>query len=207
MRKATTSSHEQTAGRGFQHHKRARRKGRSFFPPGGNDRIYTPDALARDIVKYIQPDGKILEPAAGGGAFLRALPPSCHWCEIDKGVDFFKCRRHYDWIITNPPYSVFTEFLKKSLQTATNIVFLCPVPAWFQRARERAIRDAGYGILEICYIPTPPAPWPPFGFSLGAVWLRRGWQGSITFSRLPSKLWRADGSGKMVDYGEREDSL
>ena len=178
-------------------------KGRSLLPHGGNDRIYTPDALARDIVSHFRPAGRILEPAAGDGAFVRALPP-CDWCEIDKGMDFFACRDHYDWIITNPPYSLFTRFLRKSLESADNIVFLCPISAWFQRARERAIKEAGFNIVEICRVPVPPPPWPQFGLSLAATWLRRGWLGSMSSTRLPSQLWSLNGGDKMVVLEEVE---
>ena len=33
-------------------------------------------------------------------------------------------------------------------------------------------------MVEMCFVPTPPAPWPQSGFLLAAVWLRRGWNGS-----------------------------
>lgn len=169
---------------------------RSLLPHGGNDRIYTPDELARDMVVHFRPCGRILEPCRGGGAFVRALP-ACDWCEIDLGRDFFSCSKHYDWIITNPPYSIFSRFLIQSLVVADNVVFLCPVSSWFQRARERIVRNAGFGIVEICSVPVPPKPWPQFGLSLGAAWLRRGWLGSPQMTRLPSRLWAID-SDKMV---------
>jgi hypothetical protein len=175
----------------------SRPKGRSLLPHGGNDRMYTLDLLARDIVNHFRPTGKILEPAAGGGAFLRALR-GCDWCEIDKRVNFFKCQRHYDWIITNPPYSLSTEFLRESLELADNIVFLCPINSWFQRARERAISEAGFAIVETCRIPVPPPPWPQFGLSLGATWVRRGWLGRMSNTRLPSQLWPVNAGDKMV---------
>jgi hypothetical protein len=178
-------------------------KGRPVFPHGGNDRIYTPRLLALDIVRHFGPSGRILEPAAGDGAFLDAIP-GADWCEIDKKRDFFDLRGHFDWIITNPPYSLFTDFLKKSIETADNVVFLCPAAAWFQRARERAIAKAGFGLVELCYTPLPPKPWPQFGLSLAAAWVRRGWQGGIAKTRLPSRLWAPDGSGKMVIPPEEE---
>ena len=67
---------------------------RSLVPKGGNDRIYTPDRLAMDIVRHFMPSGKILEPCAGDGAFLRALPLDADWYEIDLGRDFLEARGH-----------------------------------------------------------------------------------------------------------------
>lgn len=177
---------------------RKRRAGsRTLLPKGGNDRVYTPDALALDIVLHFRPSGRILEPSCGGGAFLRALP-GCDWCEIDLGVDFLACTAKYDWIVTNPPYSILTQFLAKSVETADNIVFLCPTNSWFQVARERVLSQAGFGIVEICNVPHPPKPWPTFGLSLSATRVQRGWTGSISKTRLPSNLWPPNGSHKMA---------
>ncbi len=38
------------------------------------DVVYTPDDVARDVVAFFKPTGKILEPSAGKGAFLKYLP-------------------------------------------------------------------------------------------------------------------------------------
>ena len=53
-----------------------------------NDVYYTPDDLAKLIVEHFKPSGKILEPCAGNGVFLKYLNES-DWCEIDKGKNFF----------------------------------------------------------------------------------------------------------------------
>lgn len=172
---------------GFQAHAAKRR---SLIPQGGNDRIYTPDPLASDIVKHFRPAGSILEPAAGGGAFLRALPRGSDWYEIDQGRDFLAGNGHWDWVVTNPPYSLFRPFLQKAMQVADNVVFLCLDNAWNMRARRRDLQSAGFGIIETCECPVPPPPWPQFGMCLGATWIRRGWQGSTLTTRLPSDLWR-----------------
>jgi hypothetical protein len=175
----------------------ARLTKRSIFTKNGNDRIYTPDPLALDIVRHFRPCGRILEPAAGGGAFERAMP-GCDWCEIDREVDFFKCTGHYDWLVTNPPYSIFTRFLAKALDVADNIVFLCPKNSWGTTKRERILKEAGFGMVEMCAVPLPPKPWPQFGVALKATWVRRGWLGSPAYTRLPSGLWAPDGSHKMI---------
>jgi len=163
---------------------------RPLVPRGGNDRIFTPDALAVDIVRHFMPSGRVLEPCAGGGAFLRALPKGADWYEIDLDRDFLAAQGHWDWLITNPPYSLFRAFLQKSMQVADNIVFLCLDNAWNMRARRRDLRRAGFGIVEMCECPVPPPPWPQFGMCLGATWIRRGWQGSTRITELPSGLWR-----------------
>ena len=158
-------------------------KRRPLAPSGGNDCIHTPDDLAVQIVAHFMPSGRILEPCRGGGAFTRAMP-GCDWCEIQEGKNFLLVSGHWDWIVTNPPWSKFRIFLLQSMLVADNIVFLCLVNAWFMKAPQEDIKAGGFGLVEICYVPTPPPPWPQVGFCLGAGWLRRGWQGSTAFSKL-----------------------
>ena len=174
-------------------------KGRPFVPKGGNDRLFTPPELARDIVAHFMPSGKMLEPCRGQGAFADAMP-GCDWCEISEGRDFLSFQGHgYDWILTNPPWSRLRQFLQKSMTIANNVVFLCIVQHIYLTARLRDIENAGFGIVEICSVPFPPPPWQKGGFPLVAVWIRRGWQGrSPASTRLRSNLWAPDGSGRMV---------
>lgn len=48
--------------------------GKTIIPHGGNDRIFTPDYLVQSIIKHFSPEGSILEPCFGGGAFYNNLP-------------------------------------------------------------------------------------------------------------------------------------
>lgn len=158
-------------------------------PKGGNDRIYTPPQLAEDIVRYFNPPlaATVLEPCAGPigqQAFVDALSRyDIGWYELDEGKDFlqvdWQTSYHYDWVITNPPWSKFRPFLQQSMRVADNVVFLCLVNAFFMKARQKDMADAGFGMKEILFVPTPPKPWPQTGFSLGAVHIQRGWKGPL----------------------------
>jgi len=169
-----------------------RTAGRSLYPQNGNDRVYTPPELARDIVNHFKPCGRILEPAAGQGSFVQCLP-GCDWCELDFKTDFFEATGHYDWIVTNPPYSKFSDFLAHALCLADNLLFLCPENSWGTFKRRDLVSRAGFGFVEHCQVPRPLPPWPQFGMVISATWLRRGWLGSPQSTRLPSKLWDSDG--------------
>ena len=147
----------------------------------GVQEIYTPDDLARMIVNHFRPSGRICEPCKGGGAFVRALP-GCDWFEVQEGRDFMAADGKWDWIVTNPPWNDVRLFLRKSMQHADNIVFLCWASAWWTKARQREIREHGFGMVEMLSCPTPPPPWPQSGFLLSAVWLRRGWNGGTLIS-------------------------
>lgn len=162
---------------------------RPLTPKGGNDRVYTPPELARDIVNYFAPVGySALDPCAGKGAFTDALGEAgiklVFACEIDEGSDFMTWEAPVDWIITNPPWSQLLAFLKKSMQVSNNVVFLCLVPAFFHRSKQQAMRHAGFGMKEILFVPTPPPPWPQTGFCLGAVHVQRGYTGPVTHTNL-----------------------
>lgn len=148
---------------------------------GGEQAIYTPDDLAVVIVKHFKPAGRICEPCKGGGSFLRAMP-GADWYEIAEGRDFLKAQGQWDWIVTNPPWELVAEFLEKSMQHADNIVILCWLAALYTKARQRMIKEAGFGMVEMLYVPTPLPPWPQSGFQLAAMWLRRGWTGGVQIS-------------------------
>jgi len=146
---------------------------RSMVTKSGNDCIQTPLYLCKEIVEHYKPTGKICEPFKGEGNFLKFLP-NADWYEIKEGKDFLNCSKHYDWIITNPPYSIYRPMLIKCLECAENIVFLCFVNATFMRRRIAEIYNRGFYIKEILLLPTPPKPWPQSGFQVGCVYFTKG---------------------------------
>ena len=154
---------------------------RPLAPRGGDDRVWTPDALAAQIVAHFEPTGRALEPCRGAGAFVRAMP-GCDWCEITDGRDFLTTSGQWDWIVTNPPWSQFRPFLNQAMAVADNVVFLSLVNAFFMQARVGDMRRAGFGIVEILMLPTPAKPWPQTGFQLGATHIRRGHTGPTVMS-------------------------
>lgn len=97
------------------------------LPLNPRDVVYTPDDVARDVVAFFKPSGRILEPSKGDGAFMKYLPPDTEWCEISEGRDFFANHEHYDWIVGNPPYSIFSDWLRHSFKIADNVVYLIPL--------------------------------------------------------------------------------
>lgn len=145
-----------------------------------NDIVYTPDDLAKSIVEYFNPTGSILEPCKGDGAFLKYLP-NADWCEIQEGVDFMDCNKMYDWIITNPPWSIFRPFLRKSCEVSDNVVFLVPVVHYFGKARLRELSETNHYIKEIIVVKTPKT-FPQMGFALGVVHTQRFYKGDCKIS-------------------------
>ena len=165
--------------------------GHSFAPAPGsapveitvnvNDIWMTPDAIAADMVNHFKPSGRMLEPCKGDGAFLRAMP-GCDWCEIREGRDFFGWREPVDWIISNPPYSVFTAFHDHAQSVAENIVWLIPVHKPFgSTQRVNALRQWGW-IRHIRLYGRSRSYGLDVGFVCGAVHFQRGWNGDTGWS-------------------------
>ena len=161
----------------------------TLMPRGGNDRIYTPDDLAAKVVHAFSSEisGRVLEPCAGGGAFVRALQRLGHdpiALEIDRGTDFFEYREPVDWIVTNPPWSKSRKFLAHSYTLAPNILVLMNLIHLFcLRCRMREMLDAGFGPRRIVLYDNPPKPWPQSGFQLGAIHIQRGYTGGTEWRR------------------------
>jgi len=154
-------------------------KGKSLVPKSGNDCVETPKYLTKKIVKHFNPVGSVCEPCCGEGNFLKFMP-SADWYEIKKGKDFLQSNKHWDWIITNPPYSKFKEFLTHSLLSADNVVFLIPLVHIWTKARLRIMRINHFSIAEIACIDTPKE-FPQMGFQYGLVYYKKFHSGDIKF--------------------------
>lgn len=173
---------------------------RSLVPThGGEDRVMTHPALAAAIIAHFNPTGRILEPCRGDGPTYAFWREGWDYMEIQEGRDFLVGvetfpdapspeTAHYDWILTNPPFSRFRAFLQRSMQVADNVVLLAPVNNFWLVARQRDMLEAQFGIKEILLVDTPPKStgWPSSGFQIGATHLQRGHSGPITMSRAPS---------------------
>jgi len=97
------------------------------------DIVYTPNAISEQIIKHLQPKGKCLDPCKGDGSFYNLMPEGSDYCEIREGKNFFDYNGYVDWVIGNPPYSIFENFLRKAFEIADNVSYLVPTNKIFQR--------------------------------------------------------------------------
>jgi hypothetical protein len=143
--------------------------------PNPKDVVYTPDNVAFDMVTFFQPTGKILEPSKGDGALLKYLP-GADWCEIESGRDFFNVSNRYDWIVGNPPYSIFADWLRHSFKLADNVVYLIPIiRCWVSSRIIKDIRAFG-GIKTIAVYDEQNFKDWSINFAIGAVHFQRGYK-------------------------------
>ena len=166
---------------------------------GELDQYFTRDDVARACVKMlpIQPGESVLEPHAGGGAFLRALvatgadlyaydrdlSPSDRWGVQVSGMwegDFLSVEPDpggyvFDWIVGNPPYNEAEAHIRKALQLAPNVAFLLRAGLMTPLKREGLRRE--FPVDEFHLL----APRPPFGDTM-----------SVDGTEYALHVWRQD---------------
>ena len=143
------------------------------------DIVQTPIEIAKKIITHYSPTGKCFEPCRGSGAFYKFLPEPKDWCEIVDGRDFLKYKGHVDWIITNPPYSIYNEFMQHCFEVADNVVFLCPIAKAFKSLSvERIVSNYG-GLKEIWLIGSGGKCGFAFGFPCGCLYYQRDFDGKF----------------------------
>ena len=150
-----------------------------------NDDVYTPRNVAKRIIDLYDIKGKVLDGFAGDGAFFDQYPENVEkdWCEIKKGKDFFEYTDYVDWIITNPPYSIFDEILEHSYKIADNIVYLIPLSKLFS-SMGRIRKVFNYGNIVSIHILAACKCGFSFGFPCCAVYIKRNYKGDTKICEL-----------------------
>ena len=147
----------------------------TFVPPA--DVVYTPTEVSRNIVEHLNPTGICLDPCKGDGAFYNYLPDGKQYCEISEGKDFFEWKGKVDWVIGNPPYSNFIDFLEYSFEIADNVSFLVPTNKIFQRQIIMEMINKFGGIKSMIVYGSGQLIGFPFGFSVGNFHFERNYKG------------------------------
>ena len=147
------------------------------LPPIEKDIVYTPDDVARDIVTWLKPKGLCLDPCYGDGSFHKHLPKNSDWCELQKGKDFFDYNKKVDWIVGNPPYSIFEEWLHHSFEIADEVAYILPTNKVFQRQIIMEMINKFGGIKQLRVYGSGSTVGFPFGFSVGTFHFSRNYKG------------------------------
>lgn len=145
------------------------------------DIVYTPAHVAKGIVDFLAPNGVCLDPCKGDGAFFNYLPEGKQYCEIAEGKDFFDWKEKVDWVIGNPPYSIFKDFLTKSFEIADNVSFLVPTNKVFQRQVIMEMINEYGGLRSVIVFGSGTLIDFPFGFSVGNFHFKKNWRGDCSY--------------------------
>ena len=134
-----------------------------------SDFYETPYTLTRKFldVEYFNKNSTVCEPACGGGAISKVLNE--YWEDdkitaYDKETNFLWDFNDYDYVITNPPFSLAFEFIQKAKQLAkSKFALLLPLSYLHGKKRfDEIYSDRDYG-LEKVYVFTR---YPMLGESL-----------------------------------------
>jgi len=153
----------------------SKKKGKNFSANNAtgkrkkSDFYETPYTLTRKFldVEYFNKNSTVCEPACGGGAITRVLKE--HWEDdkvtaYDQETNFLWETGEYDYIITNPPFSIAFEFIQRAkLVAKSKFAFLLPLSYLHGKKRfDEIYSDRTYG-LERVYVFTR---YPMLGESL-----------------------------------------
>jgi hypothetical protein len=104
------------------------------------------------------------------------------WCELTDGKDFYEYDKHVDWIISNPPFTKFSGWLKHSIKIADNIVYLIPMQkVFYTYSMIKELYEWG-GVKEMWMIGTGSSLGFPFGAGVAAIYFKRGYNGGINIT-------------------------
>lgn len=146
-------------------------------PINPSDVVYTPLHVSKQIIDFLKPDGLILDPCKGDGSFYNQLTSGTRYCELNEGIDYFDFSEKVDWVIGNPPYSIFEEFLVKSFEISDNVSFLVPTNKIFQRQKIMNMINKYGGIKSIIIYGSGQLIGFPFGFSVGNFHFKKNYKG------------------------------
>ena len=153
----------------------SKKKGKNFSANNAtgkrkkSDFYETPYTLTRKFldVEYFNKNSTVCEPACGGGAISRVLKE--HWEDdkvtaYDQETNFLWETGEYDYIVTNPPFSIAFEFIQRAkLVAKSKFAFLLPLSYLHGKKRfDEIYSDRTYG-LEKVYVFTR---YPMLGESL-----------------------------------------
>ena len=123
-----------------------KRKEADFYP--------TPPDVTVALLDFLQLDSTtIWEPACGDGAMSKVLSAAGHDVHSTDlrddsgfgigGTDFLQSQlvKTPHWIITNPPFNVAEDFIRKALSITPNVAMLLKSQFWHARRREPLFRD------------------------------------------------------------------
>ena len=140
----------------------SKKKGKNFSANNAtgkrkkSDFYETPYTLTRKFldVEYFNKNSTGCEPACGGGAITRELKE--HWEDdkvtaYDQETNFLWETGEYDYIITNPPFSIAFEFIQRAkLVAKSKFAFLLPLSYLHGKKRfDEIYSDRTYGLEKV----------------------------------------------------------
>lgn len=115
------------------------------------DDIYTPGYAVKPLLKYIPKGITVWECCDFGKSEITRLlkEHGCNVISTDKEENFFEYipNEHFDMIITNPPYSLKDQFIKKCYEWNKPFCLLLPITALEGKTRGGLFRKYGIEVM------------------------------------------------------------
>lgn len=117
-----------------------------------NDEMYTPDYVILPLLKYLNKDMLIWECTDFGNSNITKVLKENGFKVVATGkedIDFLEEEANFDFdmIITNPPYSLKDEFIKKCYDYGKPFCLLLPITSLEGRKRGKMYRENGLEVL------------------------------------------------------------
>jgi len=117
-----------------------------------SDVFYTPKPVALRMIEMCGDleGAKVLDPCKGGGIFYENLPDSCEkfYCEITEGKDFFSFTDKVDWVIGNPPYSLWDRWIDHTVKITNRFCYIMNCLN-LTHTRINRLKELGFGITHL----------------------------------------------------------
>ena len=120
-----------------------------------SDFYETPYSITRQFLERENVAGTVLEPSCGDGAIVQVLQEknlNVTGKDLSLGQDFLEETERYDAIITNPPFSLAYEFIKKAKTLTDYFAFLLPLSCLHGKKRFDDIYSDGSFSLSRVYV-------------------------------------------------------
>jgi len=115
------------------------------------DDFQTPPEALGPLLPYLNRDWTIWECAEGKGYLTRALRDNGYQVigsDILSGEDFLWWQpKHFDCIVTNPPYSIKQDFLKRAYALGKPFAFLLPLTTLETKVRQGLFKQYGLEVI------------------------------------------------------------
>lgn len=126
----------------------------NYIQNGINDEIYTPENAVTPLLKYIPKNIVIWEATDYGESKITKVLKDNGWKVISthkRDLNFLtdKPQFEYDMIITNPPYSLKNEFIKRCYELKKPFALLLPITALESLERGLMFRENGISVIVL----------------------------------------------------------
>jgi hypothetical protein len=142
---------------------------------GHSDIFQTPIGAVDPILPFLRKDWRIWECSSGHGniaKYLRSMGFEVMESDLSQGKNFLTYQPDsFDCIITNPPYSIKDDFLRRAYYLKKPFAFLLPITALEGKARQVLYREYG---LEVIFMDGRINFETPSGKGSGA-WFATAW--------------------------------